>query len=140
MQVVVMPHNEACFGPFTDTDYRALLTVRLQTWGTSLIVTGLCVLAIVKTFKDKRIRRSVLTLFIIWKVATFYFDINGSPMCWEPYANDTPFWDEPIGTGLALATQPLAFALLALALIGLALWKWGVAFHTTFKNPKDRGN
>lgn len=134
MQDIMIPHNEACFGPFTDVDYRALLRIRLQTWGVSLVATGLCLLAILRVTPAMRLRAALLALFVLWKGVTLFADIYASPVCWEPYANDTPFWDELAGTGLAFWLQPLSFATLSCVLIGLAVAKWLAVARAVFKN------
>lgn len=124
MQSLVLRPNEVCFGPFTDADYSALLSIRLQTWGASFVATGLCLAALVWIGLGRMWTRTLIALFVIWKGATLYFDINGSPICWEPYENDTPFWDEPVGTGVAFIVQPVAFAAFSLALVALTLGRW----------------
>ena len=124
MQSRVGPVNEACFGPLTDDFIREMYRVRAWTFAVSLIVGAPLVWLILRGVNDRRAWLWIGGAFLFWKTSGLITNAWASPMCWEPYANDAPFWNEGIA-GLTWLLQQIGFIAFSVILLVLLAVMWG---------------
>lgn len=122
---IVQDVNERCFGALGAAEMRMLYEARALSWGLAFVVTLPLLLLVLRLIRNRAAGRVLVGLFAVWKGGGLLANWLASPICWEPYPNEAPFWDEHWLAAVGQVAQVVGYLGFTGVLAALVLWHWG---------------